>query len=178
MRRRLGSLLLTALVALTGVAVGACPLGRCLAMQPVATEAAPTGADHAGHGADARHAGHARHHAHGGTHHADATHAGAHHEAHAGTHHVVADVSAEASHACCDRDGIANPPCCPETGQLAPQRATPSSDRTGHAIQLVATVPVAAGLATFVRTAVEPPRPVPLGAPPGTLVTQHTSLLV
>ncbi len=156
MRRRLASLLLTALVALTGVAVGACPLGRCLAMQPAASATADP------------HAGHAMHDGHAGMQHASAGHA---------MHHVAQD-SAAPSHACCDRDGITKPPCCPESGQLAQQQATPSSDRTSHAIQLVATVPVPAGLATFVRTAVEPPRPVPLGAPPGTLLTQHTSLLV
>lgn len=154
MRRRLASLLLTVLVALTGVAVGACPPGRCLAMQP----AAP---------ADP-HAGHTMHGDHAGMQHAHAGHA---------MHHVTSDAAA-ASHACCERDGITNPPCCPESGQLAQQQATPSSDRTSHAIQLAATAMVPAGLTTFVRTAIEPPRPVPLGAPPGTLVSQHTSLLV
>jgi hypothetical protein len=113
---------------------------------------------------------------HGGS--GDDGHAGMQH-AHAGhaMHHVAQDAAAP-SHACCDRDGITSPPCCPETGQVAQQQAAASSDRTSHAIQLVAAVPVPAGLATFVRTAIEPPRPVPLGAPPGTLVSQHTSLLV
>lgn len=154
MRRRLASLLLTALVALTGVAVGACPLGRCLAMPPTAP-------------ADP-HAGHAMHGDHAGMQHASAGQA---------MHHVAQD-AATPSHACCDRDGITKPPCCPESGQLAQQQATPSSDQTSHAIQLVATVPVPASLTTFVRATVDPPRPVPLGAPPGTLISQHTSLLV
>jgi len=157
MRRRLASLLLTALVVLTGIAVGACPLGRCLGMQP-----APAADPHAGHAMQSGHDGHA------GMQHADAGHA---------MHHVAQGADGP-SHACCDRDGVTNPPCCPESGQLAQQRATPSGDRTSHAIQLVATVTVPASLAAFVRTAIEPPRPVPLGAPPGTLVTQHTSLLV
>lgn len=155
MRRRLASLLLTALVALTGVAVGACPLGRCLGMQAEAPSDP--------------HAGHAMQDAHAGMQHAGGGHA---------MHHAAADVAAAPSHACCDRDGITSPPCCPESGQLAQQQATATTDRTSHAIQLVATVPVPTSLTTFVRATVDPPRPVPLGAPPGTLISQHTSLLV
>lgn len=159
-RRRFASLLLTALIALMGVAVGACPLGRCLAVQPAASAGPHAGHGHAGHEAEATpHAGHAMHDAHAGM-------------------HDVADASTTTSHACCDRDGIANPPCCPETGQLTQQKAAPSSDRPSHAMQLVATRPVPARLASFATAALDPPRPVPLGAPPGTLIAQHTSLLV
>lgn len=146
--RRLATLLLTVLVAVGGVALGSCPQGRCAEMQ-----AAASGAPHA-------HAGAAEHHgAHGGMQHGDrAQHA--------------------AVHDCCDGEGIAGPPCCPDMEQLAQQQATPSAERISHAFQLAAAQPVSAALAAVAIGTADPPRPVPRGAPPGTLIAQHTSLLV
>lgn len=166
MRRRLTSLLLTVLVAVTGIAVGACPLGRCLATQPaVAAEPEPEAGCARHQASAAAHAGHAMHDGHAVTQHA-----------HAG-HHATAETAA-GSHACCDRDGITNLSCCPETGQLAQQRATTSSERVSDALQLAAAQPVATVLALPSSPSTDPPRQVPPGAPPGTLIAQHTSLLV
>lgn len=157
MRRRLPHLLLVALVVLTGLALGACPVGRCAAVQ---------GEKAAGPQTVAAATGHCR----TGMRHGDAAMPHGHGMQHAANHPA-------ATHDCCARDGIASPRCCPESMQVAWQQAAPSSERTSHDFQLV-TAHVPAGLAAFATANNDPPRPVPLGAPPGTLIAQHTSLLV
>lgn len=147
MRRRLATLVLTVLVALGGVALGACPQGPCAEMQAAAPAAQ---------------------HVH--------TPAVAHHDAHAGMHHD--DRQHAAAHDCCTGEGISGPHCCPDTEQLAPQQATPSAERASHAFQVAAAQPVAAALAAVAIGTADPPRRPALGAPPGTLIAQHTSLLV
>lgn len=118
MAPRLLSLLLTALVALAGVALGPCPQGRCAAMQA-------------------------------------------------------------ASHDCCKRDGLTRPSCCPPAGQLSQQQAPPALERAADGIQVVATRPVPVVLAGLAPAPHDTPRRIdPAAAPPGTLIAQHTSLLV
>lgn len=156
MRRRLAHLLLVVLVALTGFALGACPVGRCAAVQGEMA-------------AGPQEVAAATRHGHAGMHHGDAAMPRGH-----GMHHAAHQ---QATH-CCERDGIASPRCCPESMQLAEQQAAPSSERTSHDFQLVAAQPVAVGLAALATASFDPPRRVPLGAPPGTLIAQHTSLLV
>jgi len=118
MLRRLASLLLTLLIALAGVGVGACPQGRCAAMQA-------------------------------------------------------------AAHDCCKQNGLTKPSCCPETEQLSQQQATPALDRAADGIQYAAAQPVAVVLASAAPRLPEAPRDIdPGAAPPGTLIAQHTSLLL
>ena len=160
MRRRLQSLLLTAIVALTGVALGACPVGRCAAMQADATATPPDGGQAAqgGRGGHTCHAG-----------------PGTAAQAHDGTEHAM---HRPAAHDCCTRDGIASPRCCPDSVRIAERSAPPSIERTSQSFALAAARPVPAGIAALPTAAADPPRRVTPGAPPGTLIAQHTSLLV
>lgn len=160
MRRRLQSLLLTAIVALTGVALGACPVGRCAAMQA----GGPAPAHDGGHAAHGGHAGHA------------GMHAGTAAHVHDGTEHAMHRPAA--AHDCCRRDGIASPRCCPDSVRTAERSAPPSIERTSQGFALAAARPVPRGIAALPIPAAEPPRRIPPGAPPGTLIAQHTSLLV
>jgi len=105
-------------------------------------------------------------------------HAAMQHGVHAGMPHAMQQPAATA-HDCCERDGITRARgCCPDTVQLAQQQATPSAERASHDFELAAAQPVPTSLAAVATATTDPPRRVPLGAPPGTLITQHTSLLV
>ena len=172
MLRRLPTLLLAALVVLTSVALGTCPVGRCAAMQadaaPRAAAPEPQRHDHAA----MQHAGHGAHAMAHGSH---RTHA-MHHADH-GARHAVHGPAASA-HDCCTRDGIAAPRCCPDAMQLAKHAAPASVERASAGIAIVATQPVPASLAAFPTATADPPRVAPPGAPPGTLIAHHTSLLV
>ncbi len=118
MPRRLASLLLTMLIALAGVGVGACPQGRCAAMQA-------------------------------------------------------------AAHDCCKRDGLTRPSCCPATEHLSQQQAPPALERAADGIQFAAAQAVPVVLAAPAPHLPEAPRDIdPGAAPPGTLIAQHTSLLL
>ncbi|MBM4247489.1 MAG: hypothetical protein FJ148_27490 [Deltaproteobacteria bacterium] len=173
MLRRIPTLLLAALVIVTSVALGTCPVGRCASMQ---ADAAPRAAapepqhhdhaamEHAGHGA--RHAmAHGSHGAHAMPH------------AEGGARHAMHAPAADA-HDCCAGDGIGAPPCCPDAMQLAEHAAPASVGRASAGVALVATQPVPASLASFPTATADPPRVAPPGAPPGTLIAQHTSILV
>jgi hypothetical protein len=62
--------------------------------------------------------------------------------------------------------------------QLADHEAPASVERARAGIALVAALPVPTSLAAFPTATADPPRASPPGAPPGTLIAQHTSLLV
>lgn len=118
MARRLGSLLLTAVLALAGLTVGPCPDGRCAMSQAKAMS-------------------------------------------------------------CCQRDGLTKPSCCPPFEQVGQQPAPPAADRPAQAVAHVAAQPVALAFATLAPAPLAPlPAAVRGAPPPGTLLTQHTSLLL
>lgn len=80
---------------------------------------------------------------------------------------------------CCQRDGLTKPSCCPPVEHLGQQVVPPAADRPAQLLAHVAAQPLAVVLAA------EPPAPsapLPIAArgapPPGTLIAQHTSLLV
>lgn len=111
-------MLLTMLIALAGVGVGACPQGRCAAMQA-------------------------------------------------------------AAHDCCKQNGLTRPSCCPETEQLSQQPAAPGLERAADGIHLAAAQRVPIVLAASAPRLPQAPRAIdPGAAPPGTLIAQHTSLLL
>jgi hypothetical protein len=148
-RRALPIALVAVLVA--GIATGTCLQGRCPSMRAMQPET--WAADHHG------------------TH--DGTPAGASATAPATAH----DGMHAAAHGCCDRTGITGPHCCPTV--LAGAEPSPAaSGRPSDVVPLVATrvIPLALTPAAAVRR--ETPRRFDPGAPPGTLIEQHTSLLV
>lgn len=161
MLRRTPTLLLAALVLVTSVALGTCPVGRCASMRADAARTAASEPQHHDHAA-MQHAGHDAH--------------AMHHAGHGARHAMKA--SASAAHDCCNRDGIGKPPCCPDAMQLADHEAPASVERPSAGIALVATQSVPASLAAFPTATADPPRAAPPGRPPGTLIAQHTSLLV
>lgn len=153
MARRVLPLLLAVLV-VAGTTAESCALGACPTLAELA--GAPAG-PHATHGPQRA--------AHDGRHAAHGMHAG--HAAHG---------AMAAEHACCEREGISRPPCCPAM-QLGPEQASPAGGRASHTLELAAAVP-----ATLELPHAPVPRPVPPHdgppAPPDTLIEQHTSLLL
>jgi len=183
MLRRIPTLLLAALVVVTSVALGTCPVGRCASMQadaaPRAAAPEPQHHDHAAMQHAVHGTGHAMAHGSQGVH---AMRHGSHgtpamRHAEDGARHAMHAPAADA-HDCCARDGIGAPPCCPDATQLAERAAPASVERASVSVALVATQPVPASLASFPTATAGPPRVAPPGAPPGTLIAQHTALLV
>jgi hypothetical protein len=118
MARRLGSLLLTAVLALAGLTVGPCPDGRCA-------------------------------------------------------------MTAAKAMSCCQRDGLTKPSCCPPVEHLSQQVVPPAAERPAQMVACVAGQPLAGAIATLAPAPLDPAPTAARGAPPpGTLIAQHTSLLV
>jgi len=85
----------------------------------------------------------------------------------------------QAAHDCCKRDGFHKPSCCPATEHLSRAQAVPALERAADGIQLAAMQPVPVVLAPCAPALPEALREIDPGtAPPGTLIAQHTSLLL
>ena len=80
---------------------------------------------------------------------------------------------------CCQRDGLTKPSCCPPVEHLSKQVVPPAADRPAQMMAYVAAQPLAVVLAALPPA---PAAPLPIAArgapPPGTLIAQHTSLLL
>ncbi len=149
MARRVLPLLLAVLV-VAGTTAESCALGGCPTLTALAGAPAEPHAAHGGPQLAAHHAGHATPHA---------------------THGGMAAV-----HDCCEREGISRPPCCPAL-QLGPEQASPAGGRASHALQLAAAAPATLELPPAPAPHALPPPDDP-PAPPGTLIEQHTLLLL
>jgi hypothetical protein len=103
-----------------------------------------------------------------------AEHHAMHHDVHAAGAHFAAQASA---HDCCDRQGLTKPPCCPEL-QVGPGQSSATAGRASDFLQLAATQPAPFVLVVPALVRRDTPRRFDPGAPPGTLIEQHTSLLV
>jgi len=80
---------------------------------------------------------------------------------------------------CCQQGGITKPSCCPTSEQIGQRAVPPAGDRPAETVAHVAGQPLPLVLAA--------PRPAwpgaplriePGTAPPGTLIAQHTALLL
>lgn len=94
----------------------------------------------------------------------------------AGPHTGEHSMAQPDAHDCCDRDGLTGPRCCAKI-QTGPKGSPAMAARAGDVAQLAAVPPARFGLAAAVVRRERPRRFDPEG-PPGTLIRQHTSLLV
>lgn len=81
---------------------------------------------------------------------------------------------------CCPTGGLHEPSCCPPVDQLGQRSLQPAgSERPLQAVALAAGLPVPPAIAAPPAAAAVAPRAVVgTAAPPGTLIAQHTSLLL
>lgn len=87
-------------------------------------------------------------------------------------------MSAATSKACCKRDGLTKPSCCPPL-EIAPLQAVSSAiERTTSMLSHAAMQPAVWARPATVVSSVAAGIADPGTGPPGTLVRQHTSLLI
>lgn len=80
---------------------------------------------------------------------------------------------------CCQRDGLTKPSCCPPIEHLSQQVVPPATERPAQLVAYIASQPLALALAALAPAPLDPAPTAARGAPPpGTLIAQHTSLLV